>query len=394
MIKKVKTSSSAKGRIFSDIIGGKRVIKVVKKARATTSKTTNQAKQTIKFVSGQVIGTERPRTEEFEAPRITTETVAENRQEVLTQARRFIYPLHSRRKVVLITSGIVAGVIGLIIGVTAFMLYGLKSTDSFVYNISRFIPYPVARVDGEFVRYEKYLFEVRNSIHYLRNYAQEGIDIDSAEGKELIKDTKNRILEKVMRDELVWQLADKYGIKISQEEIDDQIQEFEIRGGIEQSDTSLESVLSKYYDWDLNDLERVVKLQLAYQKLLPFVDDSANQRLAAIQAKLTDNADFAAVARELSEDENTKEGGGRIGTVDLNDHGLTAAAVDQIFSLEAGQLTGPIATAQGYYIYRIDKIIDADKRDVSQIFVAFFDIDSFLQERLDSLAHRAYITID
>jgi len=395
MIKKVKR------QVLSPVIGGRTMRQVAqkakvtsKKAKATTIKTTAHAKRALRSVSDQVVGTKEHKKPEFSAPRITTETVAEEREEVLSKARRFIYPLQSRRRVVIVSISIILGVLISIIVVTGVLLYGFKSTSGFSYNISRFVPFPVARVDGEFISYENYLFEVRNALFYLRNYAQEGIDIDSTEGDALVKDTKTRILEKIQRDELAKQLASDAGIKISGEEIDAQVQKFEVRGGIDQSQGTLESVLAKYYDWDLGDLKRVVKLQLIYNKLLPVVDEEANKKLEYIQSRLAIGRKFAVVAENHSDDKNTSSNGGKVGTINLTDSVYDEKLVAAIFSVNEGQKTEAVVAPTGYYIFRVDKIIDEENREVSQIFVRFFDIDNYLEERLDHVAHRAYITID
>jgi hypothetical protein len=375
------------------IIGGKIVRKMAKKAKSRTKKTKKEAKIRLRSISEQVKGTKEHDKESFDAPRITTETVAEHREEVLSKARRFIYPLQSRKRVAFISLSIIIGVLGLIIVSTGILLYGFKSTGGFAYNISRFVPFPVARVDGEFVSYENYLFELRNTLHYLSNFAQEGIEIDTEEGQALVKDTKLKILEKIQRDALAAQLARDAGIKITNAEIDEQVKLFEVRGGIDQSEGTLESVLTKYYNWDVDDLRRVVKNQLVHQKLLPVVDNTANEKISTAQSKLAEGVRFGQVAREFSDDQATSDNGGNIGTIDRNDRSLLPISIEAIFALKAGQVSEPIVLPNGYYLYRANEIVDENKIDVSHILIRFIDIEEFLADKLDHVAHRAYITI-
>src|ERR1700684_2340531 len=69
-------------------------------------------------------------------PRITNETVAEHREEVLSSARKYIYPLsHSKRRIVLITSSLF---ITLFVGFFIYCvvsLYHLQSTSTFMYGV-------------------------------------------------------------------------------------------------------------------------------------------------------------------------------------------------------------------------------------------------------------------
>lgn len=383
---------SKKLKRISPVIGGK-ARKLSKKAKRVTKKTKVQAAQTYKSVSEQVKGTKEHEQETIDAPRITTETVAEQREKVLSDARRFIYPLQSRRRVAFISLSILLGVFAFIVVSTGILLYGFQSTSAFAYNISRFVPFPVARVDGEFVSYENYLFEVRSSVHYLSNFAQEGVEVDSEEGQALVEDTKRKILEKIQRDKLAYQIARENGVTISNEEIDEQIVQFEKRGGIDQSEGTLESVLNKYYSWDIDDLRRDVKNQLVRQKLLPIVDEEANKKLDTVMTKVERGDDFSKLAGRYSDDAGTRASGGEIGTISRNDSSFSAQQIEAIFALKKGQRSQPVTTPTGYYIYKLNKVIDEDSVDISQIYIRFFDIDAYLAEQLEHVAHRAYIEI-
>src|SRR5690606_35897746 len=69
--------------------------------------------------------------------RVTTETVAKHRQEVLTGARRFIYPLQqSKHKIAIISAGIVAAVLLLFLALSWHLLYQRQSIGDFAYRMS------------------------------------------------------------------------------------------------------------------------------------------------------------------------------------------------------------------------------------------------------------------
>ena len=79
-------------------------------------------------------------------PRITNETVAEHREEVLSSARKYIYPLqHSAHHVVIISLSLLVFVIVAFFTYCMFALYKFHSSNTFIYRITQVIPFPVAR---------------------------------------------------------------------------------------------------------------------------------------------------------------------------------------------------------------------------------------------------------
>ena len=77
-------------------------------------------------------------------PKITNETVAEHREEVLSSARKYIYPLkHSRGRIVLISGSIAALTIVLFLVYVGLALYKFQSTNGFIYGVTEVVPFPV-----------------------------------------------------------------------------------------------------------------------------------------------------------------------------------------------------------------------------------------------------------
>ena len=106
-------------------------------------------------------------------PRITTETVEEHREEVLSSARKYIYPLqHSKHSVVRISVGILLAVLLAFFAYCGLALYKFQSTNGFIYGVTKVIPFPVAKVGPTWVSYESYLFELRRNMHYYHTQQQ------------------------------------------------------------------------------------------------------------------------------------------------------------------------------------------------------------------------------
>jgi peptidyl-prolyl cis-trans isomerase D len=88
-------------------------------------------------------------------------------------------------------------------------------------------------------------------------------------------------------------------------------------------------------------------------------DAAAKKKIETALGRLKKGEDFAKVAAELSEDENTKKSGGDLGVV-------TEGAVDPAFAqaamaLEAGKLSDPVRTAAGWEVIKADEVVPAKK---------------------------------
>ncbi len=88
-------------------------------------------------------------------------------------------------------------------------------------------------------------------------------------------------------------------------------------------------------------------------------DDAAKKKIETAIERIKKGEDFAKVAADLSDDENTKAAGGDLGVI-------TAGTVDDAFSkaamaLEAGQLSPPVRTAAGWEVIKADEVIPAKK---------------------------------
>src|SRR5665213_2865120 len=73
-------------------------------------------------------------------PRITNDTVAEHREEVLSGARKYIYPLqHSKHHIVLISSSLFAAVVIAFLAYCGLALYKFQTNSGFLYGVTQVI---------------------------------------------------------------------------------------------------------------------------------------------------------------------------------------------------------------------------------------------------------------
>ncbi len=324
------------------------------------------------------------------APRITNETVAEHREEVLKKARKHIIPLaHSKHQVVLLTTGLfIAAVIGFFSYVT-LALYKFQQSSTFLYRVTQVIPFPVAKTGDSFVAYENYLFELRHYTHYYES--QQKLDFDNDQGKQQLAEFQKQARQKVVDDALVRQLAKEHGVSVSDKEVKEQIDLVRSQNRLGENDKVFEDVLKDYWGWNVGDFKRSLTQQLLARKLVTKLDTAAGERANAALAELNTGADFAAVAKKYSEDAASKDNGGDYGVqISRTNRDLTAQTVDALFKLQPGQISGIINT--GYTLEIVKNLENTNDRvRGAHITINLKDINTYLDPLKESQKTSVYI---
>jgi len=323
-------------------------------------------------------------------PRITNETVAEHREEVLGSARKFIYPLrHSLKKIVTISAGIFAGLLLGFFIYCVLALYRFHSTSTFIYRVTQVVPFPVAKVGSDFVSYESYLFELRHFIHYYQT--QQRVDFSSDSGEQQLADFRKTALQGVIQDDYVRQLAKKQGITVSDQELNYQIGLLKNQNRLGSSPQVFEDVLKEFWNWSLRDFKRELRQQILAQKVTSTLDTDAHNRAQNILTQINNGGDFAALAKQSSDDVNTKDGGGDYGfSIERTNRDLSPQVIDALFRLEPGQTSGVIETPLGLEILRVREK-DASSVRASHIYLSFKPLTSYTDKLKDKTRPHTFI---
>ncbi len=324
-------------------------------------------------------------------PRITNETVAEHREEVLGSARKLIYPLqHSLRKIVSISAAIFGVILIAFIVYVVLALYRFDSTSTFIYRVSQVVPFPVAKAGDDFVAYENYLFELRHYIHYYQT--QQGVDFGGESGKSQLADFRKRALQSVIDDAYVKQLADKHKITVTDRELDAQIELLRNQNRLGGSDQVFEDVLKEFWGWSLHDFKRELRQQMLAQKLVSALDTDAHSRAQNVLNLVADGVDFAELAKNYSEDTDTKSGGGDFGfAIEKTNRDIPPQIIDALFKLKAGQTSAAVETPVGLYILRVSEK-DGNTVRASQIYIAFKPINAYIDPLKEQKKPRNFIS--
>jgi len=334
----------------------------------------NEIKEKVKKPLSRLRKGKTNAVEKAKVPYITNETIAEHREEVLSGARKYIYPLqHSKRRIVWLSS-IIFGVTLVIFTTYSLLgLYSFQNTSTFMYRITQIVPFPVARVEGRFVSYENYLFELRHYMHYYET--QQKLSFDTEEGKADLNEYKKQAMQQVIDDAYVKHLADKNKVSVSNQEVDQEIAIVREQNRLGSSDQVFEDVLRDFWGWSVNDFKRSLRQQLLAREVVSAMDTEARDKANAAFAELNAGADFAEVAKKYSDDEVTREAGGDYGVaIDKSNRDISAKVTNKIFGQQVGQYSEVIDTGFSLEIVKTLSI-EGDKARASHVQISLKDIN-------------------
>ncbi len=301
-------------------------------------------------------------------PRITTDTVADHREEVLSSARKYIYPLqHSKHNVVRISLVLLVLVVLSFFAGTGLSLYKFQNTSGFIYDVTRIVPFPVAKVGPTWVSYESYLFELRRNMHYYQS--QQQANFSTKDGRNQLSRLKQQAMAQVIHDAYIKQLAEQRRVKVTDQAVTNQLDLVRSENRLGNSDHVFREVLNEFWGWNEADFRRELKQQLLEQAVVTKLDTTARTRADAALAQLRGGADFAQLAAKISDDTATKTNGGQYpGALTLSDRDIPPTVTAAIFHLKPGQVSGSINTG---YSLDIIKVIDSSGSSVHAAHLQF-----------------------
>lgn len=327
-----------------------------------------------------------------EVPRITNETIAVHREEVLKGARKYIYPLqHSKHRIIVVTATLAAVTVIAFLIYCVIGLYKFQQHNTFLYRVTQVIPLPIARVQGSFVEYENYLFELRHYVHYYQNQLQQDF---SGEERQQLVEYRKQALEDVINQAYVKKLAKQHKVTVSDKEVTERIAEVRNQNRLGNNDKVFADVLREYWGWSVADFKRSLKQQILEEKVMAKLDTEATQKAEAAVARLNAGEDFAAVAKELSEDTVSKPNGGDYGFgITKSNPNIPPQVVSRLFQLQPGQHSAVINAGQ---TLEIVKTVQNDGTTVSAQHISFKlkDIGPYIDALKKQSPARNYVKFD
>lgn len=219
---------------------------------------------------------------------------------------------------------------------------------------------PAARVNGvviPLVIYERQAAQAQTAL------AQQGVDPNSAQGKEAVKGLRAQVLAQLIDDTLVEQAAAKQNIEPSDDEINQRVRQvIEDAGGQAKFDAYLGT-----NQLTLDDLCQQIRANVFSEAMMTRVTQTLPTQVEQAHVahilfakkqdaedaltKLKAGADFGALAKQVSQDEATRDNGGDLGWFP---RGVMPPEFEQAaFALQPGEISGIVSTQLGLHIIKV-----------------------------------------
>lgn len=219
-----------------------------------------------------------------------------------------------------------------------------------------------ARVNGVGIPLDLYNRQVAQAQAAM---VSQGLDPNSAAGKEALKSLKQQVLDQLINDVVIGQQAEKEGVKFADNDVNGRLTQMVTDAG---SVDKLNEYLTRN-QISLGDLCAQLRSQIAGEAMLSRVASTLPTSVeqvharhilvntaALAQAVLTQvrqGKDFAALAKQYSIDEASKSNGGDLGWFPK---GVMEPQFETIaFQLRAGQVSEVVQTQFGYHIIKVEE---------------------------------------
>ncbi|MBU1130610.1 peptidylprolyl isomerase [Patescibacteria group bacterium] len=260
---------------------------------------------------------------------------------------------------------------------TTIGIYLAGWQSGWVQTVVRFIPYPAAYIDGDFVTINDFL----NDTSALESYLQRNnLNFTPTEVRDLA-------MEKLIEKEVIKQLASQSKITVTDQEIETLLAEPNLSP---LSPEDLDQLVEGLYGWNFTTyIDKVIKPLILAKRL----EDDFNQTSGNLDIKqamevyynqlIAQPEDFEKIALEVNEDK-TQALAGDLGWLKLGDLSLELEFV--LLNLDNSQISKVIETDFGYHIIKLTERLTDDNGQLyfhaGHIFRKKSPFKDFLNEQI------------
>lgn len=297
--------------------------------------------------------------------------------------------------------GSVIGIVALAIAALAVMtagLYKLGWNGPAASKVAHVIPYPVATVNSNPIKYADYLDDVATLKHFYVKQA----DQVTAQGGTMPDDQEIRknVFDRLVRNEVLKEEAAKYNMSVQQADIDAEYAKLIAQAGDE---ATVEKDVMELYGWTTTQFkEKVLVPYLLEQKLAEALakdttlSGAAEAKANDVLAKVNAGGDFATLAKENSSDFQSAQAGGSLGWFERGI--MVKEFEDTAFSMKKGEVSGLVKTDFGYHIIKVDDIEKDKKGEVikvnaSHILIPATNVEEYIQKKVDEAKVTKFVEI-
>lgn len=285
------------------------------------------------------------------------------------------------------------GVLVLLLLASVIFFYTAPRDVEHVRTVTKSFPYPIVWVNGTVIT-EYALAKNMDSVRRFyenQDFSSLGLRVDfsTEEGQKRLHVREREVLNKMVEDASFQAIAKKRGIKITEEEVK---QDIKTRIDTYGTGSEVEKNLDRLYGWSIKDFaEKVVtpalyqaKLQEVYEKEVD--QKTAKEKIEAAERELTSGANFPEMAKKYSEG-NTGANGGSLGWFQLTD--LAPELQEAVKGAPLGKATAIIESSLGYHIVLVEETkVDNETTlyRLSQIFVKKISFSTWLTQEMQNLS--------
>ena len=302
--------------------------------------------------------------------------------------KEFILKIKQQSKKILMA--LVVGIVILIalIGGLSYSVYKYPITNNLNQILIRKLPFPAMAVNYRVVRYSQYFDDLR----LLGDYYFSEEELKLSVGEVLEKSKDQLVVEKIIEKRLLENLADRYNIKVVENEINEYFNELAVAEGEEKF---LDKIYNQYGLTKKLFNEKIVYYIVLKDKIKGYFikDEKAHQgaalRIKKVQELLKKNPnDFETLAEKYSEDVHALKGGD-IGYIKFDN--MEERLKQSIMGLNIGDISEIIKEESGYYIIKVQDIKEGrDGQDVWLKKITIFTNYTF-EDYLEDLKEKAKI---
>lgn len=229
--------------------------------------------------------------------------------------------------------------------------YGYHSSKPIVARSLNFFPFPAAWVNGSVV----WSAELNRQLNFVGQFSEK-----TGQSEVLTEQAPPKIFDRLIENKMVTKEAQRNGVRVSATELTDAYKEVADRHGGQEE---VAKVLANLYGMKPADFKKLIAAELIKQQVrdelllnlkLRHILVKDESRAKQVVEKLKGGATFEDVAKEFSEDKDSRDKGGDLGFVrrgQINDAVFNAAAAAPL-----GQLVeAPVKSDIGLHVIRVDE---------------------------------------
>ncbi len=259
---------------------------------------------------------------------------------------------------------VVLGAVVIFLGLLVADFYFYNLTRKITWGICRYVPLPVAIIDREGIITTRQLISNTQAIKNFyenQDFSDVGMRVDFAtkEGKFRLKTKEKEVLDKLIENRIVENIAESYNLHISEKEARQDLAVRIANSGREAKGFALD--IRKLYNWSLNDfVEQIIIPEMYLNKLYDYYNENIKNQSEAykkINQAATeleeDSSNFEEVAKKYSEG-SSAENGGELGWFEKGQ--IVPEVAEVVFEMEPGQHSEIVESPLGFHIVYLEKI--------------------------------------